>query len=250
MVEIMREITSIVHTSPVTSTQVLARARRVEARGHKPWDEAPKNSILRSTAGKRYSNMEGEPLGILHGLEKFHHYCFAWEVSLVTDDKPLLVNFSKGVATLSHRLQCILLQILEYRISTIKNSPIQNQDNVQVWTRPIHSRLVVMKKLQREEGMQNSWYEHTHWCDTYSKASQNVYHCKIDRKHHYRMTPCNNWKKYHKRLANKQKWNSTRAESILDIHGWSSSDRWYNYQRQGCHNTRRIMETSTAATTW
>ena len=24
----------------------------------------------------RYSNIEGEVLGILHGLEKFHHYCF------------------------------------------------------------------------------------------------------------------------------------------------------------------------------
>ena len=27
-------------------------------------------------AEQRYSNIEWEALGILHGLEKFHHYCF------------------------------------------------------------------------------------------------------------------------------------------------------------------------------
>ena len=29
-------------------------------------------------------------------------------------------------------------------LHTIKNSPIQNQDTIQAWTRTIHSRLVVM----------------------------------------------------------------------------------------------------------
>ena len=32
-------------------------------------------------AEKRYSNIEREALGILYVLEKFHHYCFAREVS-------------------------------------------------------------------------------------------------------------------------------------------------------------------------
>ena len=36
----------------------------------------------------RYSNTEREALGILHGLEKFHHYCFAKEVHVITDPKP------------------------------------------------------------------------------------------------------------------------------------------------------------------
>ena len=38
----------------------------------------------------RYSNTEREALGILHGLKKFHHYCFAREVLIITDHKPLV----------------------------------------------------------------------------------------------------------------------------------------------------------------
>ena len=41
----------------------------------------------------RSSNIEREALGILHGLEKFHHYCFAREVLVITDHKPLVAMF-------------------------------------------------------------------------------------------------------------------------------------------------------------
>ena len=50
---------------------------------------APHNTILRfiifaskilTSAEQRYSNIDREALGILHGLEKFHHYCFAREL--------------------------------------------------------------------------------------------------------------------------------------------------------------------------
>ena len=46
---------------------------------------APDNNTLRptaftskslSSAKERYRNVEREALGILHDLEKFHHYCF------------------------------------------------------------------------------------------------------------------------------------------------------------------------------
>ena len=77
-------------------------------------DTPPDNSILRSfaftskspiEAGKRYSNIEGEALGILYDLGKFHHYCFAREVSIITDHKPLVAILKQDVATLSQRLQ-------------------------------------------------------------------------------------------------------------------------------------------------
>ena len=72
------------------------------------------NSILMPTAfsskslteaGKRYSNIEREALGILYGPEKSHHYCFVREVSIITDHKPLTAIFKKNAATLSHRLK-------------------------------------------------------------------------------------------------------------------------------------------------
>ena len=72
------------------------------------------NSILRplafaskslSSAERRYSNIEGEALGILHGLKKFHHYCFVREVSIIRDHRPLVAIFKKDVAILTQRTQ-------------------------------------------------------------------------------------------------------------------------------------------------
>ena len=75
-----------------------------------PRDIAPDNSILRPIAfaskcltsmERRYYNIEREALGILHGLKRFFHHCFAREVSITTDHKSLLAIFKKYVATLS-----------------------------------------------------------------------------------------------------------------------------------------------------
>ena len=59
------------------------------------------------------------PLGTLHGLDKFHHYCFAREVSIITDHKPLVAIFRKDMATVLQRLQQILLRIHQYRVKII-----------------------------------------------------------------------------------------------------------------------------------
>ena len=88
-------------------------------------DEIPDNAIFHPTAFTsnslsnvewHYSNMECEALGILNGLEKFHHYCFVREVCIVTDHKPLVGILSKDVAMLSKWLQCIQLRIHQYRV--------------------------------------------------------------------------------------------------------------------------------------
>ena len=55
----------------------------------------------------------------MHGLEKFHHYCFGREVLVITDHKLLVSIFKKDVATLSHRIQHILLKIHQYRVKFI-----------------------------------------------------------------------------------------------------------------------------------
>ena len=48
-----------------------------------------------------YNNIEQETLGILDGLEKIHHSCFAYEVSIVKDHKLLVAVFKKEVVSLS-----------------------------------------------------------------------------------------------------------------------------------------------------
>ena len=46
----------------------------------------------------RCSNIEHKALVILHGLEKFHHYCFGREVLIIADHKPLVSMFKNDVA--------------------------------------------------------------------------------------------------------------------------------------------------------
>ena len=88
-------------------------------------DEVPDNSNLRpivfackslTQAKRSYSNIEREALGILYGLEKLHHFLFAREVGIITDHKLLITISKKDVATLSQRLQQILLRIYQYRV--------------------------------------------------------------------------------------------------------------------------------------
>ena len=73
-------------------------------------DTVPNNTILhpiafanKSLTGTecRYSNIEREALALLHGLKKFHHYCFMREVHIITDHKPSVSIFKKEIAMLS-----------------------------------------------------------------------------------------------------------------------------------------------------
>ena len=52
-----------------------------------------------------------EKLAILHGLEMFHNFCFAREVSIIMEHKHLVAIVKKDVATLSQRLQYIMLRM-------------------------------------------------------------------------------------------------------------------------------------------
>ena len=73
-----------------------------------PRIEAPANAVLQPTTFVS-KNKEREALGMLYDLEKFHHYCFAHDISRIRDHKPLVAIFKKDIASLSHRLQRILL---------------------------------------------------------------------------------------------------------------------------------------------
>ena len=88
-------------------------------------DEAPDNTThcpiafaSKSLTGAEcwYSKLEREALGIIHGLEKFHHYCFAREVLTISNHKPLVAIFKKDVAILLQCIQCILLKIYQHRV--------------------------------------------------------------------------------------------------------------------------------------
>ena len=87
---------------------------------------------------KRYSNIEKEALGILYRLEKFHHYCFARKVSIITDYKPLVIIF-KNCSNIT----------TETTVNSVKNTAIQSENHLQAWSRFIHSGLAVQTKPQQ-----------------------------------------------------------------------------------------------------
>ena len=126
---------------------------------------APDNTILCSIAFAsksltgaewRYSNIKHEALGILHGLEKFHHYCFSREVLVITNHKLLISMFKKDVATLSWCIQCILLKIHQYRVQiTYKPGPdifiaawLSCHDHIEGKDKPIKGMAIRIDAIQ------------------------------------------------------------------------------------------------------
>ena len=96
-----------------------------------PKDETLDNSVLLhqiaftsqslTSAERHYRNIGREAIGILCGLEKYHHHYFVHEGSIIIDHKPPMAVFGKDVAALSHRLQRILLHIHQYNITIFLN---------------------------------------------------------------------------------------------------------------------------------
>ena len=111
-----------------------------------PRDESLDKSILRpiaftskslTGAEKGYSNIERETLGILYGLEKFHHYCFMRELSITTYHKLLVTIFKRRCSNF----------VTEATKNSAKNASIEDENHIQAWTRSIHSRLAIQTKI-------------------------------------------------------------------------------------------------------
>ena len=75
-------------------------------------------------AGKRYSNIERELLGVVFGLERMHNMIVGGPVEVQTDQQPLVNVFSKQICDVSPRLQRLLLRAQKYevRVTIIKGT--------------------------------------------------------------------------------------------------------------------------------
>ena len=134
-------------------------------------------------AEHRCRNIKHKALGILHGLEKFHHYCFGGEVLIITDHKLLVCMFKKDVATLSQCIQCILLKIHQYRVQIIyKPGPeifladwLSRHNHTEGKDKPIKGMEVQVDMIQ-----------------TMRQTCQNVYQWQKYNRHHHWTITCNN----------------------------------------------------------
>ena len=73
-------------------------------------------SKLLTETEKRYSNIEREMLGIVHGLEKFHYYAYGRHVTVETDHKPLEAIFKKLLSSAPPRIARMMLRIQKYDV--------------------------------------------------------------------------------------------------------------------------------------
>ena len=88
-----------------------------------------------------YNNIEREAFGILHSLEKSHHYWFAKEVCVIIDYKPMVAIIKKAVAMLPQHSQHIMLHSHHHHF-------------IQTGPRPIHIRLAIPKQPHRNRNQE------------------------------------------------------------------------------------------------
>ena len=72
-----------------------------------------------TSAEYRYSNIEREVLGILHGLEKFDHYYSVGDINVFTDHKP---------------------PVTMNPVNTSENSSVQGPDSIQTRAQNFYCR--------------------------------------------------------------------------------------------------------------
>ena len=69
-------------------------------------------ALTQTQAG--YSNIEREALGLVHGVQRYHHYLYAKRFIALTDHKPLVDIWNKPLTSAPPRLQRLFLRLQGY----------------------------------------------------------------------------------------------------------------------------------------
>ena len=188
-------------------------------------DTVPNNTTLCSIvfaskcltgAEHRYSNIEREALGILHGLKKFHHYCFARQVHVITDKKLLVAIFKKDVATLSQCIQCILHH---YR--------------VQILYKPGSEMFIAdwLSWHNHEERKDEPIRDMNMRVDTIQSTTDIPEYIPISHPHNGTgWTSLTSKKHYNYRLAKDKRWAPYQQKTMLVLQKWPCSNRWHSHE--------------------
>ena len=130
-----------------------------------------------------------------------------------------------------------------------ENPPVQNQNAIPAWAKPLHSWLVVSTtKIHRRLWQQNTWYKVKHQCNTHSCGHHRT---NVDTRYTTTKTPgwhpqqLKDYFKLDKPLRRNKK--STSADIKLDLQIRLGYDRWHASERQLHHHMQRNAETGIRA---
>ena len=63
---------------------------------------------------QNYQNLEQEALGTIWGMEKFHYFLYGKELTLETDQKPLVSIYERHMIDISPRVQRLMVRSFPY----------------------------------------------------------------------------------------------------------------------------------------
>ena len=68
---------------------------------------------------QNYQNLEGQALGTIWGMEKFHNFLYGKEFTFETDQKPLVSIYKKHMIDISPRVQRLIVRSFHIYLSKL-----------------------------------------------------------------------------------------------------------------------------------
>ena len=137
------------------------------------YDEASGNKVLcliafasesLSSMETRYNDISRVMLGILYGVENFHHYSFTHQDKVVADHKPLVALLGKRCSN------NVVVSTVHYMLHT----PIYSTHILQALPRGLHCRQAVTTKPSEKQRWRNFQHKPKHQCNRLAETSQNA----------------------------------------------------------------------------
>ena len=166
----------------------VAKALPTLTKHDETWDNAILGLTVFSSKGlssteRKYSNIEREALGILHGHEKYH-------IRPQATHRDFQERCSNTITVTT--------------VHTSKETPVQNSNTKQTQPRPLHRRVALNSELCKEQGCRNTRYETKHSSSVHYDRNPSILVHLRNKKNNTKRCASSTAERKHKWMATKQ----------------------------------------------